>query len=399
MQRIRLQKRAFHLFILAALLGCTAKAQEAGLSQAGDLVGPVKTVRVDRAAVIKKSDKFEEGPRTQMAFSTYDQAGRLFQSLIGLRGGSTFKTYKAQYADDQNRVEEVYGGVAAPDVKFVTLYDPANRKAEATEFDAKGKPAGRTAYAFDDSLRVIDEIRYDRKGQLLERTQFTYGAGTVEQSHSQGQAAYRTVITLNAQGRPVDEKYYRPDGSLIVRTHRAYDERGNCIDELIDTGAGGLHWRYGYEYDARGNWTVRKTTRQTLNDGLPEYEPVEVVYRGISYYESDQRPPSSTDASEVERMRLRTTGSLLLGEAVAQTPLYNPGRTVGTGVAGQITMFVMTDDDGEVLQALPLSGFDQRLNDLAETATRRWRFRPTLMAGRVAPSVRLLRFEYKPDFR
>jgi hypothetical protein len=136
-----------------------------------------------------------------------------------------------------------------------------------------------------------------------------------------------------------------------------------------------------------------------MNSGLPEYEPMEVVYRAISYYESEQLSPSPTDVSAFERMRLRVTGSLVMGEAVKQTPLYNPGRTVGTGVSGQITMFVMTDEDGEVLQALPLSGFDKRLSDLAETVTRRWRFRPTLRAGRVTPSVRLLRFEYKPDFR
>jgi hypothetical protein len=221
----------------------------------------------------------------------------------------------------------------------------------------------------------------------------------VEQTQTEGQAAYRTVTTLNAQGRPVDQRYYRTDGSVIVHTHRAYEERGNCIDEVIDTGAGGLHWRYGYEYDAHGNWTVRKSTRQILNNGLPEYEPVEAVYRGISYYDSDQRQPSATDASAFEQMRRNSAGSLLLGEATEQTPLYNPGRTVGTGVAGQIIMFVMTDEDGAVLQALPLAGFDQRLNDLAETVTRRWRFRPTLRAGRVTPAVRLLRFEYKPDFR
>src|SRR5689334_7516735 len=132
---MRLRKRILHIGIMAAVLGCTAQAQEAGLSQAGDLFGPVKSVRVERAAMIKKSDKFEEGTRIQMAFSTYDQAGRLFQSLISMRGGSTFKIYKAQFADDQKRIEELYGGVAAPDVKFVTLYDPPNRKAETTEYN------------------------------------------------------------------------------------------------------------------------------------------------------------------------------------------------------------------------------------------------------------------------
>ena len=97
---------------------------------------------------------------------------------------------------------------------------------------------------------------------------------------------------LNAQGRTADEKYYRPDNSLIFQRHCLDDERGNCIDEVIDIGGGGLHWRYGYDYDERGNWTKRRAFKQTMNRGLPEYEPVEVTYRVITYFQAIQ--PSNT---------------------------------------------------------------------------------------------------------
>lgn len=394
-------KRLVYILTVVAALACSAAAQEVRNLRLDDTVDAFRTVRVERAALSKKADKVEEGQRVQIAFSTYDERGNLVQSIISSRQGSPFVVYKAQYAADLSLVEEGYTGLSGPSAKFVTTYDAAARKAETAGFDAKGRPLSRAVYAFDESGRIAEEAHYDKGGRLLERVVFTYQAGTVEQTraYDQGRMSYRIVTTPNAQGRPADEKYYRPDGSLIFQEHRSYDERGNCTDEVLYAASGGLHWRHGYEYDARGNWTARRTFRQTLNRGLPEYEPVEVIYRSITYYEAAENGPAPARASEAERARVRATAGLLPGEVVEQTPLYNPGRTVSTGVTGQITVLMVIDEYGSVLSALALSGFDKLLNSLAETVTTRWRFNPTLKGGHVVPVVRARTFEYKPDFR
>jgi hypothetical protein len=397
-------KRIFFIFVFAVLMICPVIAQESRSRQANEEVGPVQTVRVERAELSKKSGKVEEGERILISTSTYDQRGNLVESSINRRDGSPFKKYSARYTADLGRVEESYTDPAgALDTKFVTAYDPAAKQAETTGFDAKGKAITRSVYRFDDSGRIAEEVRYGKGSHVDNRTVFTYAAGAnkVERtlSDAQGRAQYRAVTTLNPQGKPADEKFYRPDGSLIFQTHCLYDDRGNCYDELIDLGGGGLHWRYDYDYDARGNWTKRRTLKQTLNMGLPEYGPVEVTYRTITYFQPADDKPAQAPVSELERNRGQATAALLLGDAVEHQLPFDPGRTVGTNVAGQITVLMMIDEQGGVLFARCLSGFDKLLNDLAETVTNRRKYNPVLRGGRMATAIDTITFEYKPDFR
>jgi hypothetical protein len=397
-------KRLFFTSILTALLVCPVIAQEWLSRQGIDVVGPVQSVRTERAELSKKSGKVEEGARILISISTYDQRGNLIESLINRRDGSPFKKYSARYTADLGRVEESYADSAgALDAKFVTAYDPAAKKAETTGFDAKGKAITKNVFRFDDSGRVVEEVRYDNGSHVDNRTVFTYAAGAskVERTLADGhdRTRYRVVTMLNPQGKPVDEKFYKADGALIFQIHCIYDERGNCYDELIDIGAGGLHWRYDYDYDARGNWTKRKTLKQTMNMGLPEYEPVEVTYHTITYFQPAGDQPAQALVSELERYWSQTTAALLLGDAVERQPLFDPGRTVGTNVAGQITVLLMIDEQGSVLFARCLSGFDKSLNDLAETVTNRRKYNPVLRGGRTVTAIQTITFEYKPDFR
>ena len=397
-------KRIFFTSVFAALLVCPVSAQEARSRQGVDVVGPVQSVHTERAELSKKSGKVEEGARILISTSTYDQHGNLVESSINRRDGSPFKKYSARYTVDLGRAEESYMDPAgALDAKFVTAYDPAAKKAETTGFDAKGKAITRSVYRFDDAGRMIEEVRYDKGGRVDSRTVFTYAAGaskverTLTDAH--GGARYRAVMMLNPQGKPADEKFYKPDGALIFQIHCIYDERGNCYDELIDLGGGGLHWRYDYDYDVRGNWTKRKTLKQTMNMGLPEYEPVEVTYRTITYFQPGDDQPAQARVSELERQQGQATAALLLGDAVERQPPFDPGRTVGTNVAGQITVLLMIDEQGGVLFARWLSGFDKSLNDLAETVTNRRKYNPVLRGGRMVTAIHTITFEYKPDFR
>ena len=396
-------KILFFTSVFAFILVCPVAAQEPRSREADDVFGPVQSVRVVKAGMSKKSGKVEEGSRVVVSVSTYDQMRNLVESSINKPDGSVFKKYAARYAASGNTEESYFNSKGAVDARFVTSYDQAAKKAETVGYNSKGAAVTKTVYTFDDTGRIAEEVRQDKSGRVNNRTVFTYDEAAGKQERKfydgEGHIQYSAVTTLNAQGKPADEKYYKPDGSIIVRVHRAYDNQGNCNDEVYDLGAGGLHWRYDYEYDSRGNWTKRKTFKQVLNMGLPEYEPVEAMYRAITYFQPSDDSPAQTEPSDSQRNRVQATGGLLLGEAVERKQAYNPGRTVGTGVAGQIVAFVMIDEQGGVLFTRWLSGFDKSLNDAAETVTTYWKYNPTFKGGRVVSVINTITFDYKPDFR
>ncbi|HST21937.1 MAG TPA: energy transducer TonB [Blastocatellia bacterium] len=389
-------KRLLFTSVFAFMFICPVAAQEPRSREIDEVVGPVQTVRLIKAGLSKKADKVEEGPRVVVSVSTYDQMRNLVESSINKPDGSVFKKYAARYAASGNVEESYSNSKGSMEAKFVTSYDQAAKKAETIGYNSKGAAISKTVYAFDNTGRIAEEIRYDKSGRVNNKTVCTYDEGKQERKFYDGESRiqYSAVTTLNPQGKPAEEKYYRPDGSVIVRVHRAYDNQGNCNDEVYDLGAGGLHWRYDYEYDSRGNWTKRRTFKQILNAGLPEYEPIEVMYRAINYVQSPDDNPS-----ELERSRIQATSGLLLGEAVERKPPFNPGRTVGTGVAGQIAALVMIDEQGSVLFTRWLSGFDKFLNDAAETVTNNWKYTPTLKGGRFVTVISTITFDYKPDFR
>src|SRR5437868_9417439 len=84
-------KRLFFTFVLTALAVCPVIAQEARSRQEGEVVGPVQTVRVERAALSKKADKVVEGARVLLSAFTYDQRGNLIDSSLNRLDGALFK--------------------------------------------------------------------------------------------------------------------------------------------------------------------------------------------------------------------------------------------------------------------------------------------------------------------
>ena len=65
------------------------------------------------------------------------------------------------------------------------------------------------------------------------------------------------------------------------------DEKGNQIEETsFETRDGSIRDKYSrtYEFDARGNWIKRTTSKWVTKDGKSYYAPAYVDYRTITYY-------------------------------------------------------------------------------------------------------------------
>lgn len=87
--------------ILPVLLTALVSAQDATAQQKSQreqdgLVGPVRTVRIERAQLLNEAGKYIEGPRDLSETMIYDADGRLLESADYLPGGApdTKSTYK-----------------------------------------------------------------------------------------------------------------------------------------------------------------------------------------------------------------------------------------------------------------------------------------------------------------
>jgi RHS repeat-associated protein len=167
--------------------------------------------------------------------NAYDALNRLISSVDAL-DGETQTAY-----NEQGQVEQVTDARG-----IVTRYD-YNGFGEVTKLTSQD--TGITTYAYDSAGNKVEQrnangivtrYRYDALNRLQ----------AVEYPSSQADnIAYQyDVATLNAVGRVA--KVQDQTGA----TERAYDKRGNVVQEVRTIGTN--HYAIGYEYDTAGNMTA-----------------------------------------------------------------------------------------------------------------------------------------------
>ena len=118
-------------------------------------------------------------------------------------------------------------------------------------------------------------FQYDDKGRLIEKTWLL----------SNGEVSIRYVYKYSRNQR--EELVYSSDGSLNQHYVSVLDATGNEIEETtFETRDGSVRSKskYAYEFDAKGNWIKRTTSKWVTKDGKSDYAPAYVDYRTINYY-------------------------------------------------------------------------------------------------------------------
>ena len=77
------------------------------------------------------------------------------------------------------------------------------------------------------------------------------------------------------------------DSSLNRRLVATVDDKGNKIEETeFQTLDGPVKdkYSYAYEFDAKGNWTKRVTSKWVTKDGKSSFVAEYILYRTLTYY-------------------------------------------------------------------------------------------------------------------
>ncbi len=121
-----------------------------------------------------------------------------------------------------------------------------------------------------------------------------------EATPSEGPRVLREVTTYDVRGKKIDSMAYPAEGGAVPGKERyKYDDKGNIIEMELVGADGSILSRehYKYVFDELGNWKQMTTSLAVFEDGKLSEEPVEVTYRNISYFYT-QEIAKITDSSK-----------------------------------------------------------------------------------------------------
>ena len=183
--------------------------------------------------------------------------------------GNKLKTEFYDYQGNLHRIF-VYGFIDGSRVAVTRTikreYNPPPMAIAPPPGGAVKKSDARYEYKF--------EFKYDDKKRLTEKTWF----------HNDGDLWLRYVYKYN--GSQMEQLVYAKDGSLNQRYLYTLDDKGHKVEQTYFERNGSTQTKesYKYEFDSKGNWTKRTTSKVVTKDGREQLEPYSVYYRTITYY-------------------------------------------------------------------------------------------------------------------
>lgn len=194
------------------------------------------------------------------------------------------------YAEDGDLVRAVDYDDVHPRAVTVFGYIDGLRVSNSRSVDyaaGEEKPAGRydvVTLAVDPAAKPATQPRYDtrylrrydKEGRLAEER---FVSGT-------GETRVRTVHKYETPNRRHLYHYAADAGEPLARTTEVLDTAGNIVEVWFydeDGKMNAVH-SHTYEFDARGNWIVRKTIEKTTLNRVPVQRSISTTYRTITYY-------------------------------------------------------------------------------------------------------------------
>ena len=189
-------------------------------------------------------------------------------------------------------------------------YNQGGNLTKAESYDYKGNLGEITVYGYIDGARVSKSKSIEReynpppiviasppgavqpKSDSRYSTKYTYRYDDqkrlVEKNWimSNGVTASRDVYKYS--GNQLEMLGYSGDGSLNRHSVTILDDKGNEVEETefgAKDGSVRNKYSYSYEFDAKGNWIKRVTSKWVTKDGKSSFVPQYVDYRTIKYYE------------------------------------------------------------------------------------------------------------------
>jgi hypothetical protein len=181
---------------------------------------------------------------------SYDYKGNLFDiTVYGFLDGM-------RVARQGHRIEREYN---PPPVMLASPTGAATPKSDP-------RYSNKFTFQYDEQKRLVEKSWISSNGELWIRYVYKYTGNPASQRE-----------TLD----------YSANGSLNRHYLSLLDDKGNEVEQTsFETRNGSIQdkYSYTYEFDGRGNWIKRITSKWVTKDGKSYFAPSYVDYRTITYY-------------------------------------------------------------------------------------------------------------------
>jgi hypothetical protein len=280
------------------LLFFSAVAQEKSDREKSNLLGPVRSVRLE--TVEYKDETLKQSVGTwEVSSVTYDEKGNeleRFSSLQGTFTGKEVRTYDAKgnliavVVSNEEGVHErrVYAYEGGKLISIVS-YD-ADGKVDSKQFNSYGKDGLLLEEKYFIGGKIFGKtlFKYDSVGNLSEVAFYAPNGAKALALIGPCRGAHRVTYAYNEQRQPIKKSSYETNGELKYRWQYSYDSKGLVTSESNEyLSAPKQTSVYAYEYDSRGNW-IKKIATTDFGPKVPgQLAPrstASVTSREISYY-------------------------------------------------------------------------------------------------------------------
>ena len=270
--------------------------------QADALRGPVRSVTVTQAELMKKDGQWDIRQQRTLHTASYDRQGRKTEQLVYAEDGVEQLRLRFRYDESGRRTETLhFDSHERLTARQVSSYDSAGRLSQSLSYGPDQELTARTVFSYDAAGNQVASQQVSPTGQILTRTVSSYdeGGNLVQQ---QWYAAAPTPVRTRTASYDYlgtlasDSVYdYAADGSLSQRTDVRYNHRGQPQTEVTYRRNGRFKRERSFRYqsDAFGNWTLQTIQTRILVGQAPSFEPPRVISRTLDYY-GRQPPPTAS---------------------------------------------------------------------------------------------------------
>jgi hypothetical protein len=287
-------RKAITLWFLVLASGVLIHAQTKTPRENERLIGPVRTMLIERATVSNVAGQPKESARVFFFSETFDEKGNLLaQNSYDAEEKREQKLGWGHSYDDKGRETQTlfYDADGRLTNTGVTVYNDKERRAETTQINPDGSINHIQAYFYDEKGNKIRESHRNADGTARNNIFRSYDdrRRVVEEIFYDGKGAmnHRSVMTYDDHGEKASWTVHKPDGTFVLMFKRsqAYDskDRVTAVTYYTSDNAVTSKESFSYEDDAQGNWIKRTTSREVFKKDLVQSES-EIVYRTLTYF-------------------------------------------------------------------------------------------------------------------
>lgn len=282
---------------LTLLLFFSAGAQAKSDREKANLLGPVRSVR--SKTVDYKDETLKQSLGTwQSETVSYDEKGNEIERITSLAEGSLVGKEVRTYDATGNLIENIVSNEEGVHERQVYAYEggkliriigyDADGKLESKQFNSYGKDGLLLEEKYLVSNKAFGKtvFKYDQIGNLAEAAFYSPNGTKSLALIGPCRGAHRVTYVYNEQRQPIKIVQYDPDGRITWSWQYSYDSKGLITAESLGYYSSKQTFTHVYEYDSRGNW-IKKITTKDLGEKDPHIPPASatsVTSREISYY-------------------------------------------------------------------------------------------------------------------